>query len=194
MVGIERLPLGVSGGGQTRVVIRDTTPPPLKAVLAVPQGIKTGVAVTFDGSGSTGADSYQWFFGDGTYIDHPNTVSQPTHTYSRPGTYEVTLNVAAGDCGGGYCEADSATAMVEVESGLKAVLGVPPSIETGTPVTIDGSGSTGADSYQWFFGDGTFIDHPNTVSQPTHTYTRPGTYEVTLNVAAGDCGGGPVRG
>ena len=55
----------------------------------------SGLAVTFDGSGSTDSDGvvaqYSWNFGDGTGI----TETTPTHThpYSAAGTYTVTLRV-----------------------------------------------------------------------------------------------------
>ena len=43
---------------------------------------------------STGADLYQWYFGDG----QSSTEANPTHVYSQAGTYEVCL-VASDSCG-----------------------------------------------------------------------------------------------
>jgi hypothetical protein len=40
-----------------------------------------------------------------------------------------------------------------------------------------------ASSYQWSFGDGTFSAEEN----PSHVYTMPGTYTVTLTAFQGDC-------
>jgi hypothetical protein len=40
-----------------------------------------------------------------------------------------------------------------------------------------------ASSYQWSFGDGTFSAEEN----PSHVYTLPGTYTVTLTAFQGDC-------
>ena len=52
-----------------------------------------GVAVSFNGSGSSDplgqALSYAWAFGDGGTA----TGSKPTHTYTAPGNYTVSLTV-----------------------------------------------------------------------------------------------------
>lgn len=53
-----------------------------------------GFNVTFDGTGSTGATSYDWDFGDGNNGTGANT----THTYSVGGNQTVTLTVSNG-CG-----------------------------------------------------------------------------------------------
>jgi parallel beta-helix repeat protein len=60
-------------------------------------------------------------------------------------------------------------------------------VNVGTPVTFDASGSTdnvGIVSYEWDFGDGT-TESGMTL---THTYSEPGSYMVTLTVkdAAGN--------
>ena len=175
----------------TATAMVDVLPRPLTARLVTPSMVETGMAVVFDGSGSVGAESYRWDFGDGTEIEHPNVVSRPSHTYVEPGSYEVRLEVArGGDCGSQLCEYDTATAMVDVlPRPLTARLVTPSMVETGMAVVFDGSGSVGAESYRWDFGDGTEIEHPNVVSRPSHTYVEPGSYEVRLEVArGGDCG------
>jgi hypothetical protein len=54
---------------------------------------KGGLSVAFDGSGSTDEDgalsAYTWDFGDGTTGEGVS----PQHTYSAPGTYDVTLTL-----------------------------------------------------------------------------------------------------
>ena len=63
-----------------------------------------------------------------------------------------------------------------------AAIALPPSVPSGTAVTLDGSGSAGASGealrYSWAFGDG---ERGGTARVP-HVYTAPGTYEVTLTV------------
>lgn len=66
----------------------------------------TGWTVSFTDA-STGALSYTWSFGDGTF---DNTAS-PTHTYAADGSYNVTLTIM------GACGPDSTTQSVTVASG-----------------------------------------------------------------------------
>jgi hypothetical protein len=58
-----------------------------------PSDPSTGESVTFDGRGSQDShgaiNSYSWQFGDGA----GSSGAQTTHTYSRPGTFTVTLKV-----------------------------------------------------------------------------------------------------
>ncbi len=68
-----------------------------------------GVAVQFDGSGSSdpegGALSYAWDFGDG----NSGFGVSPTHTYSAAGTYNVTLTVTDN---AGATDSDMTTATI----------------------------------------------------------------------------------
>ena len=176
---------------RTGILVSARARPALGAKIRPPSTIRAGLRVVFDGSGSEGAESYSWDFGDGTVIEHPNVVSRPSHTYVEPGSYEVRLEVArGGDCGSQLCEYDTAMAMVDVlPRPLTARLVTQSTVEAGMAVVFDGSGSVGAESYRWDFGDGTEIEHPNVVSRPSHTYVEPGSYEVRLEVArGGDCG------
>ena len=89
--------------------------PLLTARFSAPPVVEPGVSVAFDGSGSIGAESYSWDFGDGSVIEHPSTTSSPSHSYVAGGSYRVRLEVArSGDCGEHLCEYDSATTLVVV--------------------------------------------------------------------------------
>jgi len=83
---------GDTGTAKTTAVIGQGNQPPVANPNGPYSGI-VGVAVAFDGTGSSDPDgtivSYRWDFGDG------NTGSgvSPSHTYMQQGTYNVTLTV-----------------------------------------------------------------------------------------------------
>jgi len=142
----------------------------------------TGVPVQFNGNGSYDPDgyivTYSWAFGDG------NTGSgvMPTHTYTAPGIYTVTLTVTDN---GGLTDADTASANITGGGGPQlpvADAGGPYIGLVGSPVQFDGSASFDPDGsivdYSWTFGDG----NTGSGAMPSHTYTGPGVYTITLTV------------
>ncbi len=111
---------------------------------------------------------FLWDFGDGT----TSTLTDPTHTYTEPGEYIVTLVVTdPSSCNG----IDTVTYIInylyEFNQGFVAdVTGCLPVNATFT------SNFTGGDTYIWDFGDGT----TGTGETTTHVYGVPGVYEVML--------------
>jgi PKD repeat protein len=77
-----------------------------------------GVAVTFDGSGSSDVDgttvAYAWDFGDGSL----GTGVNPSHTYAAAGTYTVSLTVADD---GGLSDTVTTTATIAAEPNVPPV-------------------------------------------------------------------------
>lgn len=116
---------------------------------------------------------YVWNFGDGSPTVN---ASNPTHTYTTPGTYLVTLEgTNAGGCkaitdGVLITVADTAAAAFSSNPPYPVQMAVPNS----TVSFIDESDN--ATSYLWDFGDG----NTSTDMFPDHTYTQPGEYFVTL--------------
>ncbi len=143
--------------------------------------------VAFDASGSYDDGTivdYSWDFGDGT------TATGPTanHTFTGEGVFIVTLTLTD-DSG------------AQERQGIPiTVKGNPPTANPGGPyvlneidafsglwpVTLDGSGSTDAESsvvrYEWDFdaSDGVTVEATNI--RPLHVYTAAGTYTVSLTV------------
>jgi len=163
-------------------------PPPVNVPpTADPGGPYTGtagVAVGFDGTGSSDSDgniaSYAWTFGDG----ESGAGAAPSYAYTAAGTYTVTLTVTDND--GDASDPVTTTATISATP----VGNVPPTADPGGPysgtvnaaVSFDGTGSADSDgnivSYDWTFGDGA----SGTGVTPSHAYTAAGSYTVTLMV------------
>ncbi|NQS97667.1 MAG: PKD domain-containing protein [candidate division Zixibacteria bacterium] len=150
--------------------------------------ISAGDMVLFNGGGSIdpegGVMKYHWNFGDGETADGVN----PTKKYTKGGVYQVTLTVHDDSGLPGNFDIDQIAVQVAespvAEAGPDQVVGV------NEEVRFDGTGSTDLDglvnSYSWDFGDGDTGGGPT----PTHVFTEPGIYRVTLTITGdkiGDC-------
>lgn len=120
--------------------------------------------------------SWQWDFGDG----NSSTAQNPTHLYTTPGTYTVTLTASYA----GSCQA------TEVKTGYVSIGGIPfvaftPSqsaaCEVPFPVNFTNSSVGAGLSYAWDFGDG----EVSTLTSPAHTYLTNGVFTVSLTATNG---------
>ena len=119
-----------------------------------------------------GITSYQWNFGDNT----TGTGQSTTHTYSQPGTYQVTLLVqTSGGC------TNQVTRTVTVNAQPTARFNATTVCQGQATQFTSTSTGDGISSYQWNFGD----NSTGTGQNATHTYSQPGTYQVTLTVQTG---------
>ncbi len=115
---------------------------------------------------STGANTYNWEFGDG----NTSNGFSPTHTFTTAGTFTVSLMINDG------CSYDTAKVDITVfPSPTVAFSSAPDSTCINEPFTFTNT-STGLTSTAWDFGDG----QSSTLNSPTHAYTASGTYQVTL--------------
>jgi gliding motility-associated-like protein len=120
-------------------------------------------------SAGTGNLTYDWNFGDGA----TDTAPSPSHTFTKPGSYAVVLKAL--DPAG--CESTHSTT---INAGSEGGLNFIPSatkICLGKAITFVIQTNSPADSWNWNFGNGTSSNDSN----PSITYTTPGTYTVTLN-------------
>ncbi len=104
--GIGDTPYVIGGGNQdSRPLMTPFLPVPvlIKSILANPSTGKAPLSLTLSASvlGTLTPIRYEWNFGDGSPT---NASASPAHTYTRAGTYTVTLTVK--DAGGA---ADSST-------------------------------------------------------------------------------------
>lgn len=111
---------------------------------------------------------YEWNMGDGTVIEGENI----THVYAEEGEYTVTL--FAEDVG---CIADEEVQQTVI-IGAQVIAEVDPDgLESCGEATVTFTNLSNGVSYEWDFGDGS---PAVSVENPTHTFTTPGQYEVTL--------------
>jgi PKD repeat protein len=125
-----------------------------------------------------------WDFGDGT----TSTEINPTHTYTTPGEYHVSLVVT--DSRGAVSAPKTDIVNVRPAEEEPVEENAPPradfrmDVRSGpAPLTVafsNRSADPDGDAFtsHWDFGDGTSSSELN----PTHTYTTPGDYQVTLVV------------
>lgn len=142
-----------------------------------------GVAVAFDGSGSSDPNgdalTYSWEFGDGAM----DSGVSPSHTYDGAGEYTVSLTVNDGQLDSLIATTTATIAVPPANSAPTANPGGPYAGSPGMAVAFDGTGSQDPDgdvlTYAWNFGDGTTGSGPT----PSHTYAMAGNFEVSLIVS-----------
>jgi PKD repeat protein len=137
-----------------------------------------GIAVSFNGSGSSDPQgetlTYVWSFGESGM----GTGVSPTYTFATPGTYTITLAVT------------NTSKLTGIAYSTATIAAVPPVANTGGPYTgivgtaVSFSGAASTDpqgetlTYAWNFGD----SGTGTGVSPTHIYATAGMYTVSLTV------------
>ncbi len=162
-----------------------------QAVMSLPGSndlYQMGFAVLLDGRKSFDPDgtiaNWTWDLGDGNV----SYDAQGSHIYESFGNYTVTLTVRS---------ADGGTATVSVNIFVKSFSFFPVMINAGgaasgevaegKEITFGPEMLLGPDEldpriYIWDFGDNTTF----TGRSPRHSFSRPGTYDVSLTVIDGD--------
>ncbi|OLC79652.1 MAG: hypothetical protein AUH72_14140, partial [Acidobacteria bacterium 13_1_40CM_4_65_8] len=166
-------------------------PPPTSVFTANSNPAACSQSLTFDGSGSYASSglhvvSYAWNFGDGV----TGTGSTTTHAYSTFGTYSATLTVTDNNV---PAKTGASTVVVNVNQGNHAPVanhGGPYSTDLGAGVTLNGTGSSDADtlcgdsitSYAWTIGAITFIAASPSLTAAQVNALGVGTFPVSLTV------------
>lgn len=164
-----------TGGGCTgrdTVVVAGGSPNPV-ADFAFAEDC-TGTIGTFTDQSSVtvgGISAYQWNFGDGT----TTAVQNPTHTYSAPGTYNVTLIVQTP---GGCSDTITQSVTLTPELPTAAFTAPPVCLGSNTSFTDQSVSNPAITTWQWIFGDGA----TSGLASPTHAYADSGTYNVLLTI------------
>ncbi|RMG54993.1 MAG: PKD domain-containing protein, partial [Bacteroidetes bacterium] len=118
----------------------------------------------------------KWYFGDGDSVE---MAVNPTHTYAADGVYTVTLIVEdANGCRDTLVRPNYIRLTHPTANFTYDLTEVCPGVPVGVSFTDLSVADHPLTSWQWNFGDGTV----STLQHPTHSYTLPGTYAVTLIV------------
>lgn len=176
--GVYTITLTVSNanGTDTKTIVNyiNVLPSPTVNFKGIDSGIscppKTVQFTDLSNPNIPGNVSYYWDFGDG----NTSTLQNPSHTYTLVGSYNVTLVVTNAS---GCQKSLTKPAYIQLVEAPDANFDSPNPTACGAPGTITfNNTSTNATSYLWNFGDNT----TSVATNPSHTYTSPGTYTVTL--------------
>lgn len=120
--------------------------------------------------------TYLWRFGDGT----TSTQTNPSHTYTAIGDYDVTL-IATG--ANGCVDSITKKAFISIKKPVISFPGLPAKgcIPFTNSFSADINMADTVSSYKWDFGDGV---GNSTLKNPTYTYNKVGTYDVTLTITS----------
>ncbi|MFO1204702.1 MAG: LamG-like jellyroll fold domain-containing protein [Burkholderiales bacterium] len=166
-------PTGTTESGysnEVSTVVAGTATAPTASFSASPTSGAAPLAVTLTDTSTGGVTSRSWTLGDGTTA----TTATVAKTYSAPGTYSVSLTVTGSGGSTTATQSINVSAAAPVASfSATPVTGVAP-----LAVNFSDSSSGAVTSWSWQFGDG----GTSTTQNPSYSYTKAGTYAVTLNV------------
>ncbi len=159
--------------------IQVTTAPVTGRLVAEFSAVPTQAAsapadVQFTDLSTGNPNRWVWFFGDGT----SSTLQHPVHRYAQAGTFSVTLylfNVTS-------FASTTKTGYIQIGGSAPLAAGFTAEPTSGqAPLAVQFTDTTTGSptSWSWNFGDGTAV---STTEHPSHTYTTPGTYSVSLTV------------
>ncbi|CAM4414731.1 PKD domain-containing protein [Zobellia nedashkovskayae] len=161
------------------VTATENAAPTAKASANIYEG-EAPLEIQFKGSSSTDdkeVKSYSWDFKDGSTA----TSSNPSHSFNEKGTYNVVLTVTDEE---GLKDSETITVKITETENEAPKANASANITNGeAPLEIQFNGSNSTDdkgvkNYFWDFKDGS----TSTSSNPSHSFTKEGTYDVLLTV------------
>jgi subtilisin-like proprotein convertase family protein len=164
------------------------------AAFAAPAPLLAGVAGVFNATSSSDPDGsivdYAWDFdGNGTYETAGGSTPTISHQFASAGTYPVGLQVTDNNGATGT----TSVSVHVTQPPLAALVLSPSTVQTGTPVSFDASGSTDPDGsivgYEWDLdGNGSYETDSGTNPRVTKAYPNHGVIPVRVRVTDNDGG------
>ncbi len=127
--------------------------------------------------------AWQWDFGDpASGVNNTSNIMNPTHYYSTPGTYYISMtSTAAGGCVDTYIDSVMVT-----DAPIADFYYTLTSLCEGVPIQFYDSTTSVSPivSFNWNFGDPGNPPNTSNLTNPLHTYPVEGTYNVRLIITA----------
>lgn len=169
---------GESGySNEATATIPAAVAPPVASFTASPATGTAPVNASFVSTSTGSITSYAWAFGDGSTAT--TAVGNTAHTYTKAGTYTVSLTVTG--AGGSNTTTRTVVASAPVLSADFAA--TPTSGTAPLATTFTATASPGLTTFAWDLGDGTKISG----AKVSHTYAAAGNYTVSMT-ASGTAG------
>lgn len=158
--------------------IRVGSTPQIGFVADVQSSCSTPLTVNFRSSGPAGL-TYAWNFGDPSSASNTSTAQHPSHTYTREGSYTVTLRARTPE---GCENTVTQTAFVVIQR-TRADFVVDGLACAGTNVRFRNTTSPRPTFSSWTFPDGS----TSSGTDASFHFAQPGTYNVTLTSGLPGC-------
>lgn len=161
-----------------KVNFNRVTPVEITDMICPASVVDSGTPINFSAAVNQKATQpvdYLWTFGDETTA----TGMTVSHTFARAGTYTVGLKASNGN--GKYTSVKTCVVQVKdpcIPASITSMRASNMSPDTQTAVAFSANVAGSDAQYSWDMGDGTKM----TGAAPSHTYSKAGTYTVTLEV------------
>jgi PKD repeat protein len=161
--------------------------PPTIETLIIPTKINEGQTIQLKATATDGGSSdnltYTWDLGDGS---QPIIGQNITHQFLDNGTYNVNLTVT--DFNGSSTQQSTQITVDNLAPTLVVDKLINTNINQGETITFGAnysdSGSNDSLNITWDFGDGS--EPISFVNNPSHQFTKAGTYNVTVTITDND--------
>lgn len=152
---------------------------PVASFLASPNPAQVGQEVRFTDTSSGRPTGWRWDFG---YSNLTSREQNPRHSFPSEGTFLVTLTVSNATATSTPITLPVVVKRDQVKPSADFSWS-PSDVVALEPVAFTDRSANNPASWKWTFGDG----GTSTSANPSHTYARAGTFDVTL-VAANSAG------